>query len=133
MPAAVLDSFALLAYLRREPGHKTVQAALRKAKDGHLALSMTELNYAEVKYIVLRKDGAAQWRVVESLLAVLPITFHPVDRALADQAAEFKARFKMSLADACAAALAKRMDAVLYTSDPELVALKAEIRLGALD
>ena len=133
MPAAVLDSFALLAYLRREPGHKAVQAALRKAKDGHLALSMTELNYAEIKYIVLRKDGPAKWRVVESLLSVLPIAFHPVDRALADRAAEYKARFKMSLADACAAALAKQKDAVLYTNDPEFVALKAEIRLHTLE
>lgn len=133
MPAAVLDSFALLAYLRREPGHKAVHAALRKAKNGQLALSMTELNFAEVKYIVLRKDGAAKWRVVESLLSVLPIMFHPVDRALADRAAEYKARFKMSLADACAAALAKQEGAVLYTSDPEFMALKAEIRLHALD
>jgi ribonuclease VapC len=133
VPAVVLDSFALLAYLRQEPGHKAVHAALRKAKDGHLALSMTELNYAEVKYIVLRKDGPAKWRVVESLLSVLPITFHPVDRAVADRAAEYKARFKMSLADACAAALAKQNDAVLYTSDPEFVALKAEIRLHSLE
>lgn len=133
MSAAVLDSFALLAYLRREPGHKSVHAALRKAKDGHLALSMTELNYAEVKYIVLRKNGPDKWCVVESLLSVLPIMFHQVDRALADRAADYKARFKMSLADACAAALAKQKDAVLYTSDPEFAALKAEIRLHTLE
>ena len=133
MQTAVLDSFALLAYLRREPGHKAVHAALKKAKDGHLALAMTEVNYAEVKYIVLRNDGPAKWRVVESLLSVLPITFHPVGRALADQAAEYKARHKMSLADACAAALARQTDAALYTGDPEFGALKAEIRLHLLE
>ena len=133
MPAAVLDSFALLAYLRCEPGHKAVLAALRKAKDGHLTLAMTEVNYAEVKYIVLRKDGPAQWRVVEALLSVLPVTFHPVDRVLADRAAEYKAHFKLSLADACAAALAKQLDAALYTGDPEFGALKAEIRLHMLE
>jgi ribonuclease VapC len=131
--AAVLDSFALLAYLRREPGHKTVHAALKKAKDGHLALAMTEVNYAEVKYIVLRKDGPAKWRVVEALLSVLPIAFHPVDRALADRAAEYKARFKLSLADACAAALAKQLEAALYTGDPEFGALKGEVRLHMLE
>jgi hypothetical protein len=35
----------------------------------------------------------------------LSIEFHPVARPLADSAAEFKARFKISLADAFAAAL----------------------------
>jgi hypothetical protein len=36
-----------------------------------------------------------------------PIEFHPGNRRLADLAADFKARFKMSLADAFAAVLAK--------------------------
>jgi ribonuclease VapC len=132
VPVAVLDSFALLAYLRREPGHKAVLAALRKAKDGHLALAMTEVNYAEVKYIVLRKDGPGPWRVVEALLSVLPIAFYAVDRALADQAAEYKARFRLSLADACAAALAKQLEAALFTGDPEFEVLRSEIRLQML-
>ena len=36
----------------------------------------------------------------------MPIAFRAVDRRLADLAADFKARFKLSLAEACAAALA---------------------------
>jgi ribonuclease VapC len=93
---------------------------------------MTEVNYAEVKYIILRKEGAVLWRQVENLLSVLPITFYPVERLLADQAADLKARFKMSLADACAAALAKRLGAAHYTSDPEFDALKGDIRISKL-
>ncbi len=133
MPAAVLDSFALLAYLRREAGHATVQALLRKAADSRKTVAMTELNYAEVKYIVLRKDGRPAWLLVENLLSVLPIRFYPIGRTLADQAGEFKSRFKMSLADACAAALAKQLEAVLYTNDPEFDVLKGDIRLFKLE
>lgn len=133
MPVAVLDSFALLAYLRSEPGYEVVRTALGKAAESRLDLAMTEINYAEIKYIVLRKDGQSAWRAVEALLAVLPITFYPVDRELAGLAADFKARFKLSLADACAAALAKHLKAGLYTGDAEFDALSAEIRLLPLE
>lgn len=132
MSVVVLDSFALIAYLRREDGHATVSAALRKAADARLTVAMTEVNFAEVKYIILRKEGPALWRQAENLLSVLPITFYPVDRKLADQAADIKARLKMSLADACAAALAKQLGAALYTSDPEFDALKGDIRIHKL-
>jgi predicted nucleic acid-binding protein len=50
-------------------------------------------------------------------------------RALADTAADFKARFKLSLADAFAAALAKERRADLVTGDPEFKALEREIKI----
>ena len=50
-------------------------------------------------------------------------------RALADIAADFKARFKMSLADAFAAALAKEKKAELVTGDPEFRPLHQEIKI----
>ena len=65
-------------------------------------------------------------------LPALPIEFHPVTRALADVAADFKARYKLSLADAFAAALAKERKAELITGDPEFKALEKEIKIGWL-
>lgn len=132
MPVAVLDSFALLAYLRREPGFEKVREMLGRASESKLELAMTEINYAEVKYIVIRKHGQLDWRAVKNLLEVLPITFFAVDRELADLAAEFKSRFSLSLADACAAALARHLKAELYTDDIEFDALASEIRLCRL-
>jgi len=58
-----------------------------------------------------------------------PIEFHAADRRLADVAAGFKARFKISLADAFAAALAKERKAELVTGDPEFRALDKEIKI----
>ncbi len=34
---------------------------------------MTEVNYAEVKYIVVRKDGADRWEEIAAELPALPI------------------------------------------------------------
>jgi len=134
MPAApVLDSYALLAFLRGEAGDDKVAALLEKAGERDAPLHMTEVNYAEVKYIVLRKDGAASWAEVARNLPTLPIEFHPADRELADVAADLKSRFSLSLADAFAAALAKRLKAELVTGDPEFKALEREVKVRRLE
>lgn len=129
MPAKVLDSFALIAYFRDESGADVVENLLVTAGKKDTPLHMTDVNYAEVKYSIVKKDGAAAWGEAAKILQGLPIDFHSTTRALADTAADFKARFKMSLADAFAAALAKEKKAELVTGDPEFKALEREIKV----
>lgn len=130
MPAApVLDSHALLALLRDEPGGETVTQILERAGQRDQPVHMTEVNYAEVQYMIRRKDGAAAWATIAGELKAAPIEFHPADRRLADIAADFKARFKISLADAFAAALAKEKKAELVTGHPEFKPLEKEIKI----
>ena len=92
-------------------------------------LQMTDVNYAEVKYSIVKKDGAAAWAEAAKVLQGLPVEFQSTTRALADSAADFKARFKLSLADAFAAALARETRADLVTGDPEFKALEREIKI----
>ena len=133
MPASpVLDSFALLTFLRDEPGSDKLAAILEKAGAREQPVHMTEVNYAEVQYIVRRKDGDAAWRTVAGELLAMPIEFHPADRALADIAADLKTRFKLSLADAFAGALAKIRNAELVTGDPEFKEIEGEIKIAWL-
>jgi ribonuclease VapC len=133
MPAKVLDSFALIAYFRDEPGAETMEGLLisagKSAGKKDSPLLMTDVNYAEVKYSIVKKDGAAAWAEAAKVLEGLPIDFHSTTRALADAAADFKARFKLSLADAFAAALAKERRAELVTGDLEFKALEKEIKV----
>jgi len=132
MPAKVLDSFALIAYFRDEPGAEAVENLLVTAGKKDSPLHMTDLNYAEVKYSIVKKDGAGAWAEAAKILEGLPIDFHSTDRAMADTAADFKARFKISLADAFAAALAKEKKADLVTGDPEFKSLEKEIKINWL-
>jgi ribonuclease VapC len=132
MAAAVLDSHALLAFFRGEAAAVQVKQLLHKAASDDQPLQMTEVNYAEVKYILVRKDGAEAWEQAADILISLPIEFHPADRRLADLAADFKARHKISLADAFAAALAKERKTELVTGDPEFKSLEKEIRINWL-
>jgi len=130
MPAArVLDSHALLAFLRGEAGEALVADLLEKAGVHDTPLLMTEVNYAEVKYTVIRKDGPDRWATIARELPALPIEFRAADRALADTAADYKSRFKISLADAFAVALAKERKAELVTGDPEFKPLEKEIKI----
>ena len=133
MAAKVFDSYALLALLRGEPGSESARQVLEKAADKDAPIHMSEVNYAEVQYIIRRKDGDATWKSIAAELVAAPIEFHPADRRLADLAADFKARFKISLADAFAAALAKEKKAELVTGDLEFKVLEKEIKIAWLD
>jgi ribonuclease VapC len=132
MPAKVLDSFALIAYFRDEPGAEMMENLLVTAGKKDSPLHMTDVNYAEVKYSIVKKDGAVAWEEEAKILQGLPIDFHSTTRALSDTAADFKTRFKISLADAFAAALAKEKKAELITGDPEFKALEKEIKINWL-
>jgi len=129
MAPAVLDAHALLAFFRGEDAGVPVKELLHKAASADRPLHMTEVNYAEVKYMLIKKDGAEAWERAADVMKSLPLEFHPATRALADNAADFKARFKISLADAFAAALAKERKADLVTGDPEFKPLEKEIKI----
>ena len=133
MPAKVLDSFALIAYFRDEPGAAMMENLLLTAGKRDSPLHITDVNYAEVKYSIVKKDGAEAWAEAAKILQGLPIDFHSTTRALADTAADFKARFKISLADAFAAALARDKKAELLTGDPEFKALEKEIKISWME
>ena len=85
-------------------------------------------------FIITAFVGAslAAWEAIARELPAAPIEFHPTSRRLADDAADFKARFKISLADAFAAALAKEKKGELITGDPEFKPLETEIKINWL-
>lgn len=127
MPAMVLDSFALIAYFRGEPAGVRVKDLFLKASRADNPLHMTEVNYAEVKNMILRKDGPEAWDQATRILVALPIEFHSVTRELADSATDLKSRHSISLADAFAAALALHKKASLVTGDPEFKHVEKEV------
>jgi predicted nucleic acid-binding protein len=126
---AVLDSYAVLAFLFKESGHQTVLALLEKAVDADKRLLITAPNWAEVRYMVERKTGIARWVEVRAKLLGLPVEIIDADQVLAEAAGEIKASRKMSLADCFAAALAKQRKAELYTGDPEFRAVETDLKI----
>jgi len=129
LKSSVLDSYAVLAFLFQERGHEKVVALFEKAAESDKTLLIAAPNWAEIRYMIERKAGIAQWLEVRTKLLGLPIEIIPVDQELAEMAGEIKAHKKMSLADCFAAALAKQNKADIYTGDPEFRAVEDETKV----
>ena len=129
MKKAVLDSFAVLAFLFKEPGHEKVLKLLETATEEDETVFVAAPNWAEIRYIVHRRKGVEEWNLVRDSLLSLPIQVVSIDRSLAESTGEIKATKKMSLADCFAAALAKDLKAELYTGDPEFKEVEKDIKI----
>ena len=122
--AFVLDSFAVLALLGREPGSKDVAELLRRAQKGDVCVLMTWVNLGEVAYIVERRLGSEHLYAALAAMEATALDIVPVGRELALMAAHIKAEHAIAFADAFAAALAQRHAATLVTGDPEFELLE---------
>lgn len=122
----VLDSYAMLAYFRNEDGREKIEQLLNDAVSDKHELYMTCINAGEVYYMAYRKDGADKAALVWKALQQFPIQITEVDMAFTHKAANIKARYKLSYADAFAAALTISRKAILITGDNEFEALSKE-------
>jgi predicted nucleic acid-binding protein len=131
MAHRVLDSWALLAFFEDEPAAEAVEIMLTQASHDKHRLYLTSINWAEVYYSTMREVSQAVAEQHAQAIAGLPIEIVGLDAdlKLARQAALYKATYRLSLADAFAAALAKEKKAELVTGDPEFKALEKEIKI----
>lgn len=135
MANKVLDSWALIAFFEDEPAASHVEELLDQASHNRHRLFLSAINWAEIYYCTMREVSQEAADQHAAILAQLPIEMVGVteDLSLARQAAIYKARHRLSLADAFAAALAKEKRAELVTGDPEFRALEGEIKLHWLN
>ena len=120
MKSKVLDSFALLAFINKEGEAARVSKEFMKADEGNVSLFMSAINAGEVYYILSKRKSqpdANKWR--DEMMFALPIQIQvpSLDQIL--EAAELKAKYPISYADAFAAGLALQHNASLMTGDPE--------------
>jgi ribonuclease VapC len=113
----VLDSFALLAYLKMEANYAVVKSIL-SSRDS--IVLMNDINIGETYYILAK--GRGRERADYFLTTVLPNL--PIKRAgntFEDvlEASRIKAEYSLSFADCFAIATAIREKAAVMTGDPE--------------
>lgn len=131
-PRYVIDAQPLVAYIKRERDWQRVEAAIRAATTGRVALRLTTVNAGEVVIGAERAFGAlAGHRALDSVQGWTDIV--AVDLELAARAAWFKLRGGISYADCFAAALAHRDGIPLITGDPEFHRVEDVVRIAWLD
>jgi ribonuclease VapC len=126
----VLDSYALLAWLQEEAGHKHVDDLLVSASQGKAALHMSVINLAEVQYMLLRGDPDPDQPL--AVVETLPISFASADEYI-PEVVQLKASHPISLADCFAAALAQDLDCPLITGDAEFRKLESLVKIEWLE
>ena len=132
MKPVVLDASALLAMFFGEPGMEKMRDLFHKATEADRSVFISAVNWAEVLYIVQRKQGRAGFETARHFENTTPLEVSPTGRELAEAAARLKNDHGLGLADAFAAALAKEKKAELVTADTEFKVLEKEIKIAWL-
>ena len=120
MKTAVVDSWAILAWIQREaPAWESVQELLDEADRGEAAILISAVNAGEVFYILVKRHSRDLAVCFRRLLATLPMSVVVPDLQAIWRAAELKAVNRISYADGFAAGLALTNDCESFTGDPE--------------
>ncbi|MDQ7053124.1 MAG: type II toxin-antitoxin system VapC family toxin [candidate division KSB1 bacterium] len=123
----VLDTHALICYLKDEPGADEVENAFEKAQNKEIVLLLNVVNLAEVRYIIERRFGESAAQEFVTTLSSLPVEIVNVEKSLALLAAQIKAKTPISLGDCFCAATAMQFEASLMTGDLEFKKLEDQI------
>jgi PIN domain nuclease of toxin-antitoxin system len=132
MKTTVLDASALLALFFDEPGAEKVENLFHQAAEADKPMLIAAVNWAEVVYKMQGKHGAKGLAGAQHFQRTMPLEVAPLDRELAEAAAQLKTAHDLGLADAFAAALAKSKKAELVTGDIEFKALEKELKVNWL-
>lgn len=129
----VLDSFALLCFLKDEKGSDEVEKIIQSAYSGICRLMMSTMNFGEVFYILCREKDVEFALREEAEIVRLPIEFVETDWDLIREAAIIKAKYPMAFADCFAAAVAHRTNASIMTGDPEFKLIEKDVKIRWLN
>ncbi|MBW1930583.1 MAG: type II toxin-antitoxin system VapC family toxin [Deltaproteobacteria bacterium] len=119
MKKYVMDSFAMIAFFEDEPGADRVAEILKSLMARKAKAYMSVINWGEVYCNTLREEGVETAEKVIEQLRKYPIELVDADLKLTYEAAKLKGRYKIAYADCFAAALSRKLNAVIVTGDPE--------------
>jgi uncharacterized protein len=128
----VLDSYAILAFLKQEPHFEIVKDLLRGSGKGRETLLMNQINAGEVYYQIAKQDLSEDVGRFWTHFLQLPILFVGNDFDLVLEAAKLKARFPIAYADAFAVATALKEGASIVTGDPDFKHVEPLVKIDWL-
>ena len=129
----ILDSFAILAFLKGEEGSNKVEELLRNAENGKTQLFMHAINLGEIFYTVFKQAGEIQALSAYSKVRQYPVEFlFDLSESFLLRASSLKGTYPISYADAFAVATAIEKSGILVTGDPELKRLERDRKVDIL-
>ncbi|MFH0989227.1 MAG: type II toxin-antitoxin system VapC family toxin [bacterium] len=129
MKSTVLDSYAVITYLQRQPGYEEVATIFEECVTKDREVFLCIINWGEVIYQALRTGGEQKAILAEDVMRALPIDLVEANKELTLQAARLKAVHKMSYADCFAAAVAMKKKCELLTGDKEFKQVENGVKI----
>ena len=122
MPGSVkvVDSWAMVAWIRGEACAPLVRQFILEADSGAVQLKMSWINVAETFYILAKRDSQTMADEFMTRLPSLPIRLVLPDEAGIMAAARIKAAHPVAFGDAFAIALALAEQGSVITGDAEI-------------
>lgn len=128
----ILDSSAILAFLKKEPGWKSIRDLLKKNKTQDEITLIHQINYIEIIYKCRISFGVQKTNAIISDLYTPHLGIvEELDHDMAMFSAYLKASYPASLADSIGLAYTKIRDCIFWTADKALlpIAKKEDIAL----
>ncbi len=119
MKRFLLDTSAILTLRDDEPGADRVAEVLDLAMRGKARCYGCFMTLMEVFYRVWRDEGKGAGQLAYQQCMALPAEWVPSSESLLVRAAEYKATYPLSIADAWIAACSSEQGAILLHKDPE--------------
>jgi len=110
----VLDAYGLIKWLLEEPGYKIVENYLSSHE-----VWMNLINFGEIYYRLIKNGLQDEAHSLWSVRERLPINYVEANWTRIKEAAEIKANYPVSYADAFCMALGIEKNAPIVTGDPE--------------
>jgi predicted nucleic acid-binding protein len=123
----VLDSWAVLAYLKDEPAAARIETEWLSQPP-----AISSINLGETLYMRIRERGEKAAAVDIAMIRRNSVIVDP-DWELVSAAAQIKAAGGLSYADAFCAATAARLGAPLWTGDPEIIDCAEQLPCRVVD
>ncbi len=120
----VLDSYAMMVFLKKEAGYGRVETLLKRAASGEAKLHISAVSMAELQYQVIQR-GSQVGRILAALEA-LPLRVESADAYL-HQAIELRVKHNLPLLACFDAAVAQDLRCPLVTGGRELRKLGSSI------
>lgn len=125
----VLDTSAIIALIDAEEGADVVRELLKQAYFENATILVSFMTFMEVYYNSLKKSGEEKARQRLDQMDSLPILRVDSTEAMGIIASKIKAKYRLSVADAWIASLAKQRNAILVHKDPEFEQIESEIQV----
>ncbi|MGH7963395.1 MAG: PIN domain-containing protein [Candidatus Binatia bacterium] len=125
----VFDTSAIVAFTDQEEGADEIERLLNAARANTCRIEACALSLMELYYVALQEAGEDEAAKLVALVKSWPMVWIYPDERILLQAGKIKATYRLSVADALIAAVAKLRSATLVHKDPELKALAPEVTL----